>query len=172
MGIEEQTLSIAFFKRTSPRPQSKSGAGVGVAMGGPPTPARMLDKLFSALVEPELLQPTFVIDHPHVMSPLAKQHRADAALAERAEAFVAGREIANLYTEQNDPLRQRELLAANARDGQGCAHEDFCQTLELGMPPAAGCGIGIDRLVMLLADAHVIRDVVLFPLRRSEGGAE
>ena len=96
----------------------------------------------------------------------------DAALAERAEAFVAGREIANLYTEQNDPLRQRELLAANARDGQGCAHEDFCQTLELGMPPAAGCGIGIDRLVMLLADAHVIRDVVLFPLRRSEGGAE
>ncbi len=133
----------------------------------------LLDKLFDYYVADRIVEPTFVVDYPVEMSPLAKRNRRDETVTERFEAFIAGLEVANAFSEQNDPVLQRNILeeqAAGSAHRQGTVDEDFLYALEVGMPPTGGMGIGIDRLVMLLTDTGRIRDTILFPhLRRAEG---
>ncbi len=138
--------------------------------------AKLLTELFEARVEEQLIQPTFITDFPATLSPLAKARADDPRYAQRFELYVAGLEVANAYTELNDPREQRRRLEVQAKAraaGDEEAHymdDDFVRALEYGLPPTAGEGIGIDRLVMLLTDAPSIRDVILFPLLRPEGG--
>jgi lysyl-tRNA synthetase class 2 len=134
--------------------------------------------IFDTLIEPTLVQPTFITDFPIELSPLSKQKRDDPRLVDRFELYICRREIANAYSELNDPIDQRRRFEEQAalRDrGDEEAHwmdEDFVRALEYGMPPTAGEGIGVDRLVMLFTDAPSIRDVILFPhLRPEHGGA-
>jgi lysyl-tRNA synthetase, class II len=147
------------------------------AMGSEPDPTegwgKLVDGLLSKEVEPTLIQPTFVFDYPVEMSPFAKRHRTEDALAERWEAFVGGFEIANAFTELNDPDEQRRRFEAQAeelRRGDEEAQpfdESYVEALEYGMPPTGGAGLGIDRLVMLLTGAKTLREVVLFPAMRT-----
>jgi lysyl-tRNA synthetase class 2 len=135
---------------------------------------KILDEIFKEKVEPGLVQPTFIIDHPVELSPLAKRKADNPALVERFELFICSRELANAFSELNDPFDQKgrfleQVKAKQAGDEE--AHwmdEDFIRALEYGMPPAAGEGIGIDRLVMLLTNSQSIRDVILFPQLKPE----
>lgn len=135
---------------------------------------KVLDEIFSQTVQPSLIQPTFVMDFPVEMSPLAKAHRSEDGLVERFELYVNGDELTNCFTELNDPIDQRERLEQQASiraDGDDEAmqlDEDFLYSIEVGMPPTAGLGIGIDRLVMLLTGQDSIRDVLFFPQMKPE----
>ncbi len=136
--------------------------------------AKLLDEMFAAFLEPRLVQPTFVVDYPKPISPLAKVHRDDPRLTERFELLVQGREYANAYSELNDPDDQRARFEDQLRQRAAGNEEaqpfdaDYIRALEYGMPPTGGMGVGIDRLVMLLADQPSIRDVILFPSMRPE----
>jgi lysyl-tRNA synthetase class 2 len=189
--VERGDVTIDFappWNRVSFRDAIREGSGIDIAehptrealaaaIGGEPDPSegwgKLVDGLLSKHVEPGLIQPTFVIDYPVELSPFAKSHRSEPGLVERFEAFAGGMEIANGFTELNDPDEQRrrfEQQAAELERGDEEAQpydEDFVGALEQGMPPTGGVGIGIDRLVMLLTGAKSVREVVLFPAMRS-----
>lgn len=135
---------------------------------------KLIDEIFSEVAEPHLIQPTFIIDYPEEMSPLTKKHRTKAGLVERFELIIDGKEIANAYSELNDPIDQRNRFEEQLQLMQRGDEEamfidyDFLRALDYGMPPASGIGIGIDRLCMLMTNQHSIQDVLLFPQMRPE----
>ncbi len=150
----------------------KAAAASGVAVEPSWGRGKIIDELLTVHVEPHLVQPTFLTDYPVELSPLAKRKPGAPHLVERFELFIAGREVGNAYTELNDPVDQRERmreqagLRAAGDDEADVLDEDFLVALEYGMPPAAGLGIGIDRLVMALTGHSSIREVILFPALR------
>ena len=150
----------------------------GIEVDGTMGKAKLIDEIFGEKVEEHLLQPTFIIDYPVEMSPLTKKHRSKPGLVERFELFVMGKEVANAYSELNDPLDQRErfedqLKLAERGDEEAMAmDEDFIRALEYGMPPTSGIGIGIDRLTMLLTNNTSIQEVLFFPQMRPEKKVE
>jgi lysyl-tRNA synthetase class II len=135
---------------------------------------RLTMEVYDELVEPKLVRPTFVLDHPRETSPLARAHRDDPHLVERFEVVVNGTELANANSEHNDPVDQRDRFEAEARsraagDAEaGTVDEDYLRALEFGLPPTGGMGLGIDRLTMLLAGVSSIREVILFPTLKPE----
>jgi lysyl-tRNA synthetase, class II len=146
----------------------------GVAEAAQLNGAKLVDEVFKTFAEPTLVQPTFVVDYPVALSPLAKRKRDDPSKVERWELFVLGRELANAFSELNDPDEQRRRFEEQARfraagdPGAQRLDEDYIRALEYGMPPTGGVGLGLDRLTMILADQPHIRDVILFPMLRPE----
>jgi lysyl-tRNA synthetase, class II len=162
------------WRRVTLRDAIREAAGVDIASGevlpGEGTWAKRVDDLLSKHVEPNLEQPTFILDYPKELSPFAKDHRSEPGLVERFECFAGGIEFANAFSELNDPDEQRARFEAQREEDDDESQpydEDFVRALELGMPPTGGIGIGIDRLVMLLSGRESIREVVLFPALRS-----
>jgi lysyl-tRNA synthetase class 2 len=136
---------------------------------------KLIDEIFGAKCEGNYIQPTFITDYPKEMSPLCKQHRDNPELTERFELMVCGKEVANAYSELNDPIDQRERFEDQMRlaekgddEANGTIDEDFLRALEYGMPPTSGLGIGMDRLMMFLTNNASIQEVLLFPQMRPE----
>jgi len=154
----------------------RAAAELGVDLKGQVSVGGAIDTIFSEKVEPDLVQPTFIVDFPMELSPLARRHRSRPGVVERFELFAAHMELANAFSEQNDPdaqeaafERQQELREAGNMEAQP-TDEDYVRALRFGLPPTGGVGIGIDRLVMIAGDAANIREVILFPQLRPEGG--
>ncbi len=171
-GIEEYTgKSVAGKSEAELR---KIAGELNVTLEDSWGAGKILDELFGEFVEPKLIQPTFITDHPVEISPLAKKHRDKPGLVERFEPVIGGKEIGNAFSELNDPVDQRErfesqmALKDRGDDEAQVLDEDYLRAMEYGMPPTAGLGIGIDRLTMLLTNQPSIRDVILFPHMRPE----
>jgi len=147
---------------------------MNVECSPPLTNARMLDKLVGEFIEETCINPTFITGHPQMMSPLAKSHRSKPGICERFESFVCKKEIVNAYTELNDPFDQRLRFEEQARqkdqgdDEAQLVDENFCLSLEYGLPPTGGFGMGIDRLVMFLTDNYSIKEVLAFPFMKED----
>ena len=157
---EEELITVA----------KKLGVEVNKSMGR----GKLIDEIFGKTCEPKLIQPTFIIDYPIEMSPLAKKHRTRKGLVERFEVICNGKEICNAFSELNDPIDQRERfleqleLAKNGDEEAMVLDEDFLRALEYGMPPTAGLGLGIDRLSMIMTNSASIQDVLFFPQMKPE----
>ena len=153
---------------------AEAAASLGLEIDASMGSGKIIDEVFGEFVEPHLIQPTFITDYPISLSPLAKRHRSEPGIVERFEVICNGKEICNAFSELNDPIDQRERfenqgrLRAAGDDEAMRIDEDYLRAMEYGMPPCAGLGVGIDRLVMLLTGAESIRDVILFPLLRPE----
>jgi lysyl-tRNA synthetase class 2 len=153
-----------------------AGARLHIDLKGKVGLGQAIDEVFSETVEPTLIQPIFITDFPLELSPLAKKHRSQDGVVERFELFAGGMELANAFSEQNDPAAQAEAFARQGElreEGDLEAQmtdEDYLRALRIGMPPTGGVGIGIDRLVMVAAGAANIREVILFPQLRPEDG--
>jgi lysyl-tRNA synthetase class 2 len=160
--LENQAQALAFAQKTGCKVKETDPLG------------KVLMAIFDEVVEKKLIQPTFVTDYPVAVSPLSRRSNSDPDIVDRFELYIYGREIANAFSELNDPADQRERFMQQLKErefGDDEAHEmdeDYIRTLEYAMPPTAGEGIGIDRLVMLFTDSASIRDVILFPLLRTK----
>jgi lysyl-tRNA synthetase class 2 len=165
-GIDVSAMDEAALRKTC--------VDLGIETNETMGKGKLIDEIFGAKVEANLIQPTFITDYPIEMTPLAKKHRTKDGLVERFELFVNGKEIANAYSELNDPIDQRErfedqlLLAGRGDDEAMAMDDDFLRALEYGMPPTSGLGIGIDRLVMLMTNQSTIQEVLFFPQMRPE----
>lgn len=169
-GVNVETFDEAALLEQCKQWNIETDASMGVA--------KLIDEIFGAKVESNLIQPTFIIDYPVEMSPLTKKHRSKAGLVERFELFINGKEVANAYSELNDPIDQRErfeeqLRLAERGDEEAMAmDDDFLRALEYGMPTTSGIGIGIDRLTMMMTDQTSIQEVLFFPQMRPEKKVE
>jgi len=166
LGADAVAMDDATLRNTARR--------VGVQSVETLSRPKVLDEMFQALVEAKLEAPTFVVDYPVELSPLAKPKRGNPALTERFELFARGKELANAFSELNDPIDQRRRFEAQARlraagdEEAAGVDEDYLRAMEYGMPPMGGVGIGVDRLLMYLTGTQNIRDVILFPTMRPE----
>jgi lysyl-tRNA synthetase class 2 len=169
-GIDVSEMDEAALRKVCADLQIEVNASMGKG--------RLVDEIFSEKVEANLIQPTYITDYPIEMTPLAKKHRTTKGLVERFELFVNGKEIANAYSELNDPIDQRErleeqlVLAGRGDDEAMAMDEDYLRALEYGMPPTSGLGIGIDRFVMLMTNQSTIQEVLFFPQMRPEKKAK
>jgi lysyl-tRNA synthetase class 2 len=167
-----EALGVTVTPETDPGTLARAAAARGLDTGGPAD--KVWKDVFDELIEPSLVQPTFIVDFPIELSPLAKRKRDNPRLVDRFEGYIGCRELVNAYSELNDPIdqlsrfREHAALAARGDDEAHWLDEDYVRALEYGMPPTAGEGIGIDRLVMLFSDQPSIREVILFPHLRPE----
>jgi lysyl-tRNA synthetase class 2 len=159
---DPMTLSVPMLKKVAARFNVQTGDDI--------SRAKLLDKLFSELIQDHIIDPTFVMDHPKVTTPLAKSHRDNPELVERFEPVVCGMELGNAFSELNDPAEQRQRFEEGVAQNEEFAtvDDDYCTALEFGMPPTGGLGLGIDRIAMLLTNSQTIRDVILFPQLRPQ----
>ncbi|MBS0185898.1 MAG: lysine--tRNA ligase [Proteobacteria bacterium] len=173
-SLVQKHTSINFLEIKDSEEAQKAAQTLGIAIEASDGWGKIIEKIFEERVEPHLIQPTHVTDYPLEISPLAKTHRSDPRLVERFETFINTWEIANAFSELNDPVEQQkrfELQVKNRESGDSEAHHmdyDFLKALEYGMPPTGGLGIGIDRLVMLLTNSPSIRDVIAFPTLKNK----
>ena len=157
---------------------AKTAKDLGVSVDSSMARGKLIDEIFGEKCEGQLIQPTFITDYPIEMSPLDKKHRNKERLVERFEAICNGKEICNAFSELNDPIDQRERfeeqlkLAKRGDEEAMVLDEDFLRSIEYGMPPTAGLGIGIDRLSMIMTNSNSIQDVLFFPQMKPENNTE